>query len=140
MNVVDGYDSDEEFSFNPCIYLSISNLVGSQDWIPEDPLLQVFGLFIILFYRIPNNLEKTIVFWIVLVTVVIVLFTRLKIVKHMKFYVLRMYNINVCLICSSILKSLIMIEFLMNTMKLVIMERKKFKTCWKFNIHRFLPS
>ena len=62
MNVVDGYDSDEEFSFNPCIYLSISNLVGSQDWIPEDPLLQVFDLFIILFYRIPNNLEKTIVY------------------------------------------------------------------------------
>ena len=70
----------------------------------------------------------------------IVLFTRLKTVKHMKFSVLKMDEINFCLICSSILKSLIEIEFLMNTMKLVIMERKKFKTCWKFNIHPFLPS
>ena len=50
MNVVDGYDSDEEFSFNPCIYLSISNLVGSQDWIPEDPLLQVICPFLSLYF------------------------------------------------------------------------------------------
>ena len=106
MNVLDGYDSDEEFSFNPT----------SEDWIPEDPLL-LNTKPLRDDYRLLNCVghgSYSAVY-------------KVENCKTGEILCAKNVRYTICLICSSIQKLLIGTDFLMSTMKLVIMERSKFR-------------